>query len=164
MRAITPIIAIILLLLMTVAAAGAAYIWINMIQQQIAEQTQTGLEHDLKKMHGRISIESVWNSTPTKICTSLRNTGTISYSESDLMQLTFYIDNRAYKYNTTTVTGIGSLRSGDIVNVCLCGSSEVSSSNCVGPVSEGYDYDGSTIDVRVEVPVGTGDSYPNFSG
>lgn len=163
MRGITPIIAIILLLLITIAAAGAAYIWIAMIQRQIATQAESGLETNLKQMHGRVSMESVWNDSLV-ICASLRNSGTISYTENDLKQLTFYINSRPARYNTTTIVGYGELAAGDVVTICLCKTAEQTSSNCSGPTPNGYDYIGGSIDVEVQPSVGAGDTYSGYTG
>jgi flagellin-like protein len=72
LRGITPVIAIILLLLMTVSAAGVAFVWINTIQGQIIEGAEAGLETDLQRMHGEFAIEAAWN-VSTKICMTIRN-------------------------------------------------------------------------------------------
>lgn len=163
MRSITPIIAIILLLLMTVAAAGAAYLWITMIQKQISTQTESGLESQMKQMHGRLTLESVWNNTPSRICTAIRNVGTIDYTESEMEELTWYVDDRSYMYNISNVVGMNKFESGDVMTICLCTADE-SGANCTGPVTEGYNYTGAEIDIRVEPPVGIGDRYNNYQG
>jgi flagellin-like protein len=163
LRGITPVIAIILLLLMTVAAAGSAYIWVNLIQEQITTESQAGLETNLQKVHGQFSIESVWNSS-TKLCMTIRNSGTVAYSESQMNLLSVYVNEKPYRYNVTTVRGMGSFRPEDLVNLCLCVSNEATSTNCVGVIAEGYDYTGDLIDIHLEPPIGTGDIYNNFRG
>ncbi len=159
MRGITPIIAIILLLLMAVAAAGAAYLWITMMQSTISTQTQSGLDANVAQMQKALDITSVWNETGGKVCMVLRNVGTSSYTSSQMSQLTFYVDGRAYDYNSS---GLGELASGATASVCICNSTDASGTDCVGPTDTGYDYAGAEIDIKVEPPVGVGDTYNNF--
>jgi flagellin-like protein len=161
MRGITPIIAIILLMLITVSAAGAAFIWIQLVQGQIAEETQTGLTSNLMQIHGRLSIESAWNQT-SRICMIIRNTGTFDYEQADLLEMAVYINDLPYDINTTTITG--DLEAQDNLLICLCTSAEASDANCVGAIDQGYDYDGSTVDITLQPPTGTGDTYNNFNG
>ncbi len=163
MRGITPVIAVILLLLMTISAAGAAFIWINSIQRQITTESETGLEASLQRLHGQFGIESVWN-VSTKVCMTIRNSGTVGYSESQMNQLSFYVNEGSYRYNVTTVIGMGVFRPGDLVNICLCTPSEAQSTNCLGPIAQGYAYAGGGVDLRCEPPIGTGDIYSNFRG
>ena len=163
MRGITPVIAVVLLLLMTVAASGAAFVWINVIQKQIVTESNAGLETNLQKLHGQLSIESVWN-VSTKICMTVRNSGTVQYSESQLNLLTLYIDEKPFRYNVTTIRGMGYFGPEDVVNLCLCTPTEASSTNCAGPIAEGYAYTGDAVEIKLEPPVGTGDIYSTFRG
>ena len=162
MKAITPIIAIILLLLITVSAGGAAFIWIQMVQSQVAEETQKGLTSSLIQMHGRVSIESVWNATGKHICMVLRNSGTFGYTSSELLNLGIYIGGNLYQFNSSTITS--DFEPQDSLVICLCNSTEAGSSSCTGPTDEGYDYTGSKIDIEMQPHAGTGDIYNNFQG
>ncbi len=103
-KGITAVVAIVLLLMMTVAAAGLAYMWVGGLQQgaqqtgtegvgQIKEQTQTAL-----------SIDSMWSSNATNsssgnISFTLRNSGTFAFD--DLSKLTLYVDGQ----NVNNYTG-----------------------------------------------------------
>jgi flagellin-like protein len=160
MKAITPIIAIILLMLITVSAAGAAFLWIQIVQSQVSEETQTGLTSSLMQMHGRVAIEAVWNETGGHICMIVRNSGTHQYEQSDLSELTVYIEGAPYQINTTTITS--ELQPQASLVLCLCNSTEAGGSDCDGPTNDGYDYTGDIIDITLQPPAGTGDSYNNY--
>lgn len=160
MRGITPVIAIILLLLMTVAAAGAAYIWISRIQEQISSQTSSGIEQQIRTMYARLAVDSVWNST-SQLCLTIRNRGTESVSEEDLNNTAIYIAGSAvdWKYQSYSP---GGLDSGAFVSVCVCDGT-VSGSCTASSLS--YTYTCTTcspyplVEVKVEPTTGTGDTY-----
>ena len=162
-RGLTPVFAVLILTLMTVAAAGAAFIWINTIQRQITTESQTGLETNLQRTHGELSIGSVWN-VSNRLCLTVQNSGTVSYSEAQMGQFSLYVGEMPYRYNATAFAGMTTFQPGDIINICLCTPAQASSTDCVGPLPEGYSYLGGTVDVRIEPPLGTGDIYPNFRG
>ncbi|MFH1432059.1 MAG: archaellin/type IV pilin N-terminal domain-containing protein [archaeon] len=90
-KGITPVIAIVLLLMMTVAAAGMAYVWIMSVQEGVEAQANEGLAKQQTDASAAIKIESVWNST-TSAYFVLRNTGTYSYSDEDVNQFAYYVD------------------------------------------------------------------------
>lgn len=160
MRAVTPIIAVILLVLMTISAAGAAFLWIQSIQDQLARENQEGLDTSLMEMHGKIAIESVFNRTGGQLCMVLRNSGSVRYPESFLQGVSVYVDDDPYLINTTTIPS--GLDAGDRMLLCLCTQAEVPHEDCVGPIDEGYTYGGSSVDITLEVPVGSGDLYADF--
>lgn len=158
MRGVTPVLAVVILLLITVSAAGAAFIWINTVQAQIATESQSGLETNLQRIHGQVSIEAVWNES-TQVCFTIRNSGTISYTEAQMNLLSVYVRDSPYRYNATVLYGMGSFRPSDFMNLCVCTPAQASSTDCVGPVPDGFAYAGGTVDIRVEPSVGTGDLY-----
>lgn len=160
MRAITPIIAIILLVMMTISIAGVAFIWMQTVQSQVATESEAGLTTNLMELHGQIAIESVWNQTGGHLCMILRNSGTYPYDRPLLLQMTFYIDRNPYMMNTTTLTS--TISPGDRIPVCLCNSTETGSADCKGPLPQGYTYTGDLIDINLELPVGTGDTFTNY--
>ncbi|MDY6773718.1 MAG: archaellin/type IV pilin N-terminal domain-containing protein [Candidatus Nanohaloarchaea archaeon] len=47
-KGVTPVVAIVLLLMMTVGAAGAAYTWFSQMQQQLQEKARTQLQSQLE--------------------------------------------------------------------------------------------------------------------
>lgn len=163
MRGITPIIAIILLLLMTVAAAGAAYLWITMMQGSVSASAESGLQTQLQSMNRRIDISSVWYDTgKSEVCLIMKNQGTDLFTADQMQSLTFYVDNAAKDYNSSMTNAV--LQSGEVVAVCLCNADNDGNAECKGPTHpDGYNYTlGSYADVRVEPPVGAGDTYSGF--
>lgn len=90
-RGVSPIIAVILLLLMTVAAAGAAYLWITKIQSMMTESVTGSFLQSTKAQETKFCIESVWNST-TQIIFTMRNCGSYDVTQSDFGQTGYYVD------------------------------------------------------------------------
>lgn len=159
-KGITPVIAIILLLLMTVAAAGAAYIWISRVQEQISSQTSTGLEANLQQMYMRLGIDSVWNQT-TRLCLTIRNQGMESLSEDALNNTAIYIAGSAVDWTYISYSS-GGLSSGAFTSVCICdGTVE---GDCTAS-SLAYEYSCThcapypLVEVKIEPTTGTGDTY-----
>jgi flagellin-like protein len=159
MRAVTPIIAVIILVLITISAAGAAFLWIQTVQNQLASENQAGLDTSLMEMHGEVALESVFNRT-SQLCMIVRNSGSILYTRSLLKEMTVYVGEDPYTINTTTIPS--NLGAGDRMLLCLCTPAELPNENCTGVVDQGYAYGGAKIDVTLEVPVGTGDMYTDF--
>ncbi|MCW1297933.1 MAG: hypothetical protein OH354_02545 [Candidatus Parvarchaeota archaeon] len=58
-KGITPVIATILLLLMTVAAAGTAYFWMVSVQSKIQTGVSTGIEQQLTQAQYQINLVGV---------------------------------------------------------------------------------------------------------
>ena len=84
MKAISPIVAIVILMLMTVAAGGMAYITITSYQSQASASTEGGIESIASSSKRQLKIESVADG---KIY--LRNLGTENFQGA-----AFYIDGR----------------------------------------------------------------------
>jgi len=160
MRAITPIIAVILLVLITISAAGVAFVWIQVVQGQVASESEAGLSSSMMQLHGQMTIESVWNETGGHLCMIVRNSGTYPYDRATLLQMVFYIDGQPYMMNATTLPL--TISPGDRLPVCLCNSTETGSPDCKGPLSQGYTYTGDVLDITLEVPAGSGDTYTDF--
>jgi len=77
-KGITPVIAIVLLLMMTVAAAGVAYLWIMNLQEGMEETANEGIEKQQRDSSAAITIESVWkNGLATSFL--IRNSGTHTF-------------------------------------------------------------------------------------
>lgn len=160
MRAITPIIATILLLLMAVAAAGAAYLWITLMQSTIAGESQSGLETNIAQMQRQLVIPSVWNESKN-VCFLIKNAGSEAYTAAQLKDSTVYIEGRAYDWNTSNI-GTDEFDSGNTVAACVCYESAGVATECVGPTNTGYNYSGARIDVKIEPPMGAGGTFNNF--
>ncbi len=89
-KGITPVIAIVLLLMMTVAAAGMAYVWIMSLQEDVRVIADEGL-NDMKIMASvSLSFEAVHNKSTNLIEFTLRNTGKHGFSSGELNQFIVY--------------------------------------------------------------------------
>ena len=91
-KGITPIIAVVLLLMMTVAAAGLAYQFVINAQTGV----QAGLEQEIAgtqaQSQAKLTIDTVYNTT-TDVVISLRNSGSYTFNTGDL---SVYIDGRPF--------------------------------------------------------------------
>ncbi len=81
MKGITPIIAIILLLLITVSMAGFAFVFLQRTLEQTAESTETGLTGQLNKQEQKFAIDGV-NADGGIIY--VRHTGSVNSSTDDV--------------------------------------------------------------------------------
>ncbi len=95
-KGITAVVAIVLLLMMTVAAAGMAYMWVMGIQQKTAETTNEDLDRQQQLASTRLTIESIWKETAApyagNISFAVRNTGAMSFD--NMTGFTVYIDGK----------------------------------------------------------------------
>ncbi len=111
-KAITPIIAVILLLMMTVVAAGAAYVWMANIQASIQEKVQSNLETSFSnKMVSFTLLTASCEATPNNVTIVITNTGGSDISSGDLVLtllsssgsvLDTYIDNNFSGLSTSS--------------------------------------------------------------
>ncbi len=91
-KGITPVIAIVLLLMMTVAAAGMAYVWIMSLQEDVRVIADEGVE-DMKIVSSvSLSFEAVHEDAGNMIEFTLRNTGKHGFSSGELDQFIVYTD------------------------------------------------------------------------
>ena len=155
MKGATPIVAVILLLLITIAAGGSTYLWISKTQSDLFKRTTSGVEESTKDVYGELSIGTVWN-TSDQICLTIRNTSDneeITYSTSDLQKMALYIDDVPYDFNTSYIST--DLYQGYYLSLCVCNTTD-SSVGCNTP----YLYTSpSSITIEVDPPYGSGDSY-----
>lgn len=78
-KGITPVIAIVLLLMMTVAAAGAAYTWFSQMQERLQSEATRGLQTELSLRDLRC------NAKPTNTMElAVSNSGSTSVDLSDV--------------------------------------------------------------------------------
>ncbi len=82
---------IIIALAISVAAAGAAYLWIIHVQSLMAENIAGSLSGTIEAQQTRFCIDSVWNSTTAMVFT-LRNCGSYDVTQSDFAQTGYYVD------------------------------------------------------------------------
>ena len=90
-KGITPIIAIVLLLMMTVAAFGLTFVWVQETQSEIQESISQDITDITDKNSATFNIESIYNDTGN-IAIVLRNTG--RYSFDDLSTFSIYLDGK----------------------------------------------------------------------
>ncbi len=147
MKGATPIVAVILLLLITIAAGGSTYLWLSRTQNKLFTQTTTGIEESGKDVYGKLTIVSVWNET-TRLCILIRNGSDqdITYKASDLQKMAVLMDKVPCEFNTSALHDI---RQSEVVSFCV----DNSTSQCR------YDGTESSILVDVEPPFGNGDEY-----
>jgi len=88
MKGITPVIAIILLLLITVAMVGFAMVWFQRFVATAGQQTQENLQAQLDQQSKLVSIENIDNSGAESIV-SVKNKGTKNLLVSELA---FFVD------------------------------------------------------------------------
>lgn len=147
MKGATPIVAVILLLLITIAAGGSTYLWLSRTQNKLFTQTTTGVEESSKDVYGKVSLVSVWNET-TKLCLLIRNGSDqdVTYKEADLDKLAVLVDKVPCTFNTTDLSDI---RQSEVISFCIFNTT----SQCR------YDGSESSILIKVEPPFGNGDQY-----
>ncbi len=94
-KGITPVLSVVLLLMMTVAAFSLTYFWISGTQEDIQKEVGATISDSLAKSQGAIKIESIFNSSG-KIGVIVRNTGKSTYSNEDMsstnIKISFYVD------------------------------------------------------------------------
>jgi flagellin-like protein len=105
-KAITPVIAIVLLLMMTVAAAGFAYVFLKGTQEEVQKGTGESVEYMIKELSSCMSIDSI---SGNKIY--LRNCGKGVITNDSL---SFYIDGVPYEHTLT-----GSIGEGEVGDVTI---------------------------------------------
>ena len=104
MRGITPIIAIILLLMITIALVGFAFVFLSGVFESVANATETQAVQQAKKFGENFRIDAIGGNRVV-----IRNLGT-----TDLSSLKFYVDGRDVNY-----TGPSSLEKGGIATFIL---------------------------------------------
>ena len=120
-KGLTAVVAIVLLLMMTVGAAGLAYLRVSTLQNNVQDTAGSNVKQISDESGARIIIDSIWNSTADSdggvagdcaggcIAFNLRNTGSYTFDEGKMM---FYVGNtafdpnNAYDGNSLAPTGI----------------------------------------------------------
>jgi len=87
MKGITPVIAVILLLLITISMVGFAFVWFSRVAQTATEQTEKQLQTDLDRQGKKVAIDNIGSGSVT-----LRNIGTSNIAAGDLK---LYVNNTA---------------------------------------------------------------------
>lgn len=77
-KGLTPVIATVLLITITVAATVSAFTFMNNIQEQFKESSEDRMNQEQKEARSDINMEYVYNSSDGYIILNVRNTGSIS--------------------------------------------------------------------------------------
>ena len=85
-KGITPIIAIILLMMITIALAGFTYIWLQGVFKTSSNNTKTQLEQQQRSMMKTIRIDSATSGTGEL---AIRNTGSESITSNEIAVFVF---------------------------------------------------------------------------
>lgn len=156
-KGITPVIAIILLLLMAVAAAGALYLWYSRSQEDVASSAQTGMEKQVEQSSYRMSIESVWK-VDDQLCLSVRNVGIDDYSASDVNNTAIYVNGTLVDWDQSSASALAQESS---QTLCVCdgtASGSCTTSSASFAYTQSSDGTWPTVPVRVSPAKGTGQS------
>ena len=81
MKGITPVIAIILLLMITVAIAGFAFVWFSRVASVTANRTEMSINQQQSQMMQTIKIDSY---SDTSNSVYIRNTGSVDISSNSI--------------------------------------------------------------------------------
>lgn len=95
-KGITPVIAIVLLLMMTVAIAGVAYVWLTKVQEDIQKGTEGVIKEKTEAMKASVSIDSIWKTGTAPdyyIALTVRNAGSHVYTRTEVEGFKVYLDN-----------------------------------------------------------------------
>ncbi len=95
-KGITPVVATVLLITISVAATASAYTFITKTQKQVGESFEQDLNQEERRMQSDINIEYAYNSTGRFVFMNVRNTGsvTLPVNKSGRKYLTLYADGR----------------------------------------------------------------------
>ncbi len=81
MKGITPVIAIILLLLITISMVGFAFVWFSRVTSSAGGQIENSTLAELRRQGQRISIENI---NPAAATVTVLNTGTVAIADTEL--------------------------------------------------------------------------------
>ena len=99
MKGITPVIAIILLLLITVAMVGFAMVWFQKFVAMTGSQTEENLQTQLDQQSKTIHIANIDNTNGITSIVSIKNTGTKTIS---ITELAMFVDSSRADVNGCT--------------------------------------------------------------
>lgn len=97
MKGITPIVAIILLLLITISMIGFAFVWFTRVSELATQQTQQQLEGQLSQTAQKIAIDAATTTSVT-----IRNTGS---KDIPVSQISVFVDGIAKACTAPPWTG-----------------------------------------------------------
>jgi len=117
MKGITPVIAVILLLLITIAVVGFAFVWFQRIAQTTTDITEGELDALRQQTAKRVSIDAI-DVTATKV--SIRNRGTVPIPIGTTSEVSVYVGGalKTCTWTGTDCTGISAKISPGAVCTC----------------------------------------------
>ena len=155
-KGITPVIAIVLLLMMTVAAAGMAYVWIMDLQEDIGEETKKDLANLNKQKNARLSVETVWNTSGGTsdglISVMVKNAGSYAFSDDDAKAIRVIIGRDEVDHADGVAAGLGCY---DEITTQGTTCTFISSAETF-PIERG---EVGQVIIKVVSPIGLGDTY-----
>ena len=89
-KGITAVVAIVLLLMMTVGAAGLAYVWVTNLQGNVQTKAGEGVTDIANQQDAKIAIDSVYNDTsvtPNLVKVIVRNIGRYTFVDEGNFQV-----------------------------------------------------------------------------
>ncbi|MBI2578391.1 MAG: hypothetical protein HYW26_01640 [Candidatus Aenigmarchaeota archaeon] len=117
-KGITPVIAIILLLLITISMVGFAFVWFTRVSQISSERTESQLTEQLTQQEKKIRIDNAKSNTVT-----LRNIGTKDVASSELG---FFVDDAQASLTSGCATlTVGEVETCTISVSCVAGTGKI---------------------------------------
>lgn len=92
-KAVTPVIAVVLLLMMTVAVGGVAFMWVTQMQKGMQDDISKQQEEMTKKASANLVIDAAWTASdgePMNI--SIRNNGQYTYTANEIDAIQIHIN------------------------------------------------------------------------
>lgn len=119
LKGITPVIAIILLLLITISMVGFAFIWFQRVQTTMTNSTESELQQQLNKQGQKLIVDNVAGTSAT-----FRSSGTSSVA---MGSVGVYIDNVATTLTNLPCQAPNTLAPGAIITCTLADSCDAGS-------------------------------------
>jgi len=121
-KGITPVIAIILLLLLTISMVGFAFVWFNRVVSEAGANVEDQTLQELNRQGQRVRIENIQPSTGF---VTIRNTGTVDVTGSSiiLFENNGVISNCVF--SGTITPGSTATSSGAGCNSCVSGTDRI---------------------------------------
>ncbi|RLG14559.1 MAG: hypothetical protein DRN66_01690 [Candidatus Nanohalarchaeota archaeon] len=92
-KAVTPVIAVVLLLMMTVAVGGVAFMWITKMQKGMQDDITEQQEAMTKKASASLVIDSAWSTAAAaQTHILIRNNGQYTFTSSEIDNMQVFLD------------------------------------------------------------------------
>ena len=93
-KAVTPVIAVVLLLMMTVAVGGVAFMWLTKMQEDMQDDISKQQEEMRKKATAGLTITAAWEDSGGTIAILVRNSGSYTFNSEDIDDIEVYYDGK----------------------------------------------------------------------